>query len=119
MQGIPIRHDALAAAGHWSPFFDPHVISPAAQRRLAGNSFQQGCMQAFLSFALASLKARTEVSQQEQEDIQLRSRGMQKSPSKRGLIQAMEVDPDTGSEAELDSEDRMDQMPDAADAEAL
>lgn len=53
MQGIPIHTDALEAAQISRPFFDPGVVSVAAQKRLAGNSFQQGCMSAFLCFALA------------------------------------------------------------------
>ncbi len=53
MQGIPIHQDALAAAHVTQPFFDCSVITPGAQKRLAGNSFQQACMSAFLSFALA------------------------------------------------------------------
>ena len=53
MQGIPIHKDALRAAQISKPFFDPDLITPAAQKRLAGNSFHQACMTAFLSFALA------------------------------------------------------------------
>lgn len=52
MQGIPIHEDALKAANVLQPFFDCSVITPGAQKRLAGNSFQQACMSAFLCFVL-------------------------------------------------------------------
>ena len=55
MQGIPIMEDSLAAVGLQHPFFRPDVISAAAQRRLAGNSFNQACFCGWLIFILGNL----------------------------------------------------------------
>lgn len=54
MQGVPIYDDALYAA--CTPkLFDHKVVSGAALKRMAGNSFSQPCMTAFLAFTLAHL----------------------------------------------------------------
>ena len=57
MQGVPIYDDALFACGVDS-LFDHKVVSPAALRKMAGNSFSQPCMTAFLGFVLAHMKRR-------------------------------------------------------------
>lgn len=53
MQGIPMYSDSLKAAGCSEPFFDASIVSTTAQKRLSGNSFQQGCMTALLAFSLS------------------------------------------------------------------
>ena len=53
MQGIPMYPDSLKAAGCSEPFFDASIVSTTAQKRLSGNSFQQGCMTALLAFSLS------------------------------------------------------------------
>ena len=63
MQGIPIYDDALFACGV-APLFDRVVVSAAALRRMAGNSFSQPCMSGFIGFCLAHLKKRTGVVSQ-------------------------------------------------------
>lgn len=55
MQGVPIHDDALFACGV-GPLFDHSVVSAAAKRKMAGNSFNQPCMCAFIGFVLAHLK---------------------------------------------------------------
>lgn len=55
MQGVPIFDDALFACGV-SSLFDRSVVSASALRKMAGNSFSQPCMSAFLAFTLAHLK---------------------------------------------------------------
>lgn len=59
MQGIPIFADALFACGV-RPLFDRKVVSSAAIRKMAGNSFSQPCMTAFVSFALGHLIRKSE-----------------------------------------------------------
>lgn len=54
MQGVPIHPDALHSCAV-RPLFDTDTVSTAALRRLAGNSFAQPCMTAFLSFCLAQI----------------------------------------------------------------
>lgn len=58
MQGLPLLKDSLDAVGLETPPFNPDVISPAAQRRLAGNSFNQACFSAWLIFILGNLAKR-------------------------------------------------------------
>ena len=57
MQGIPMFDDSLRAAEQRHQVLNVNEIgvSPAAQKRMAGNSFHQACMCAFLAFTLASL----------------------------------------------------------------
>lgn len=58
MQGIPIYDDALFACGV-APLFDRELVSAAACRKMAGNSFSQPCMSGFIGFCLAHLKKAT------------------------------------------------------------
>lgn len=56
MQGIPIFPDTVAATGLSFPLFDVDCISTTAHRRLSGNSFNQACMTAFMTFVFAFVK---------------------------------------------------------------
>ena len=58
MQGVPVSAEAMYASGHASRLFDTSQISATAWRRLAGNSFSQPCMTAFISWTLAHLHPR-------------------------------------------------------------
>ena len=58
MQGIPIYDDALFACGV-APLFNREAVSAAACRKMAGNSFSQPCMSAFIGFCLAHLNKAT------------------------------------------------------------
>ena len=58
MQGVPIFPDALFACGV-SPLFNHKVVSTAALRKMAGHSFSQPCMTAFIAFVLSHMKTRT------------------------------------------------------------
>ena len=53
MQGIPVYRDSVKAAGCSEAFFDADIVSTTAQKRLSGNSFQQGCMTALVAYSLA------------------------------------------------------------------
>ncbi|CAE6945985.1 unnamed protein product [Symbiodinium sp. CCMP2592] len=57
IQGIPMFDDSLRAAGQRTQVLnmDNIGVSPAAQKHMAGNSFHQACVTAFLAFTLASL----------------------------------------------------------------
>ena len=55
MQGVPIVDDALFACGV-DRLFDHSAVSASSLRKMAGNSFSQPCMSAFLAFTLAHLK---------------------------------------------------------------
>ena len=55
MQGVPIYPDSLEACGVES-LFDTKIVSPAAFRRMAGNSFSQPCMSGFISFVLSQMQ---------------------------------------------------------------
>ena len=58
MQGIPTHDDALFACGV-TKLFDHTIVSAAALRKMAGNSFSQPCMTAFIGFALSHLRLRS------------------------------------------------------------
>lgn len=59
MQGLPLFPDSLEVMSLKHSPFNPDVITPSAQRRLAGNSFNQACMTAFMAFVLGSLRKRS------------------------------------------------------------
>lgn len=61
MQGIPMYPDSLNACGV-NTLFDATGagVSGAALRKMAGNSFSQPCMCAFIGFVLAHLKPSTD-----------------------------------------------------------
>lgn len=58
MQGLPLMPDSVETTGLKFPPFNADVISASAKRRLAGNSFNQPCMTAFMAFLLARLVPR-------------------------------------------------------------
>ena len=64
MQGVPIYDDALFAWGV-SSLFDHSLVSASALRKMAGNSFSQPCMSAFLAFTLAHLKPADSAAKEE------------------------------------------------------
>ena len=55
MQGIAMHPDTVEASG-CERFFDPGCISSAAQKRLAGNSFNQACMTAYMSYIFSFIE---------------------------------------------------------------
>lgn len=71
MQGLPLMPDSVETMGLKFPPFNPDVITPSARRRLAGNSFNQPCMTAFMAFLLAHLVPRDH--DHEDSDIESRS----------------------------------------------
>jgi len=56
MQGVPMFDDAIFASGAEGKLFDHKIVSASALRKMAGNSFSQPCMTAFIAFSLAHLK---------------------------------------------------------------
>ena len=60
MQGVPIYDDAIFATGAEGRVLDHKCVSASAMRKMAGNSFSQPCMTAFIAFSLAHLKHKRE-----------------------------------------------------------
>ena len=56
MQGVPLFPDSLWATGvKKKSLFDYGLVSSSSLRKMAGNSFSQPCMTAFLTFVFSHL----------------------------------------------------------------